>query len=604
MADRELRGVSYLRPAFALLLGVDRARNATLAGTTASGPSQLTADLAQLSRITPSASSAMPALPGAQELTAALAQSATAITAAQSAGATSPAGRAQSLANWDTASASVVHLILQDSNDSTLVLDPQLDSYYLMDAVMNRAVAVSDQVGQLAGEYAMTTGTESTVTARAVTLGGVDAGYAALRSDLAVAFQSTHDTSLRPAVDGVLTAVLATQTAVDKAAAGTGVVDWAGLETGVLDAAAAFASPAMAGLAGILSTRENGFTSAEITAVAVAVATLVFALLFFLFVWRTVLVPLLRLRDRMNNIANGDGDLTARVEDTSPDEIGDLGRAFNTFITRIQGVMIAFAESVVALLSASETMRALTENTGGNADRTAATAGAVSVAADEVAANIAGVASAAQEMGSCIGEIASNAANAANVAAEARSRAEETTTRVRGLATSSAEIGSVVHMITAIAGQTNLLALNATIEAARAGDAGKGFAVVASEVKQLATATAKATNEITTKVSAIQTETGHAAGAIAEITAVIEQISEIQTTIAAAVEQQHASTGEITRSAAEAAGNASQITVSINEVARAVAGTSTGVAGSSDTIAELAQLSASLDALISDFKVV
>jgi len=318
---------------------------------------------------------------------------------------------------------------------------------------------------------------------------------------------------------------------------------------------------------------------------------------------RVVLIPLGRLSSRMNNIATGDGDLTARVDESRSDEIGDLGRAFNIFIGRIQGVMVAFSQSIVALLAASEALQAITQDTATSADRTAATARSAAASADQVATHIGSVASGANEMGASISEIARNAAHVANVAAGGRQRAIEIAERVQRLAVSSSEIDGVVRLITAIAEQTNLLALNATIEAARAGEAGKGFAVVANEVKALAAQTAGATSDITAKVAAIQTDTGVAVTSMNEISDIIEQISEIQATIAAAVEEQNATTNEITRSAADVAGNAGAITTDVAAVAAAVDATSTGVGASSETIAELAELSSSLSELIAQFKI-
>ncbi len=339
-------------------------------------------------------------------------------------------------------------------------------------------------------------------------------------------------------------------------------------------------------------------------AVAVGVAVVLGLLLLGVFFLRAVLRPLHALGRRMDDIATGDGDLTARVDETRSDEIGAMARSFNVFIIRIQGVMVAFSESIVALLAASEALRAITETTADNAGRTATNAQSAAGSASEVATHISSIAAGATQMGASIGEIARNAAHAAAVASSGRERALDTSHRVQQLSASSSEIDSVVRVIAAIAEQTNLLALNATIEAARAGQAGRGFAVVASEVKELAAETAAATSDITRKVAAIQADTERAVSSVDEITAVIEEISGISDAIAAAVEQQSATTDEITRSAADVAGNAGAITTDIANVATAVGDTSTGVSASSDTIQELAELSASLDGLISQFRIV
>lgn len=344
-------------------------------------------------------------------------------------------------------------------------------------------------------------------------------------------------------------------------------------------------------------------TSSRLQMILAGAIGALLCLAFGILVARSLVGAIRALRDRMRDIATGDGDLTARVGEERTDEIGDLGRAFNVFIGRIQSVMVAFRESIIALLAASEALDAITVDTGSNADNTSAQARTVAGAAEQVATNITAVAAGAEEMGASIGEIARNASHAAELAVSGQRRAEETNERVRSLAASSAEIDSVVRLISSIAEQTNLLALNATIEAARAGEAGRGFAVVASEVKTLAAETARATGDVASKVLAIQSETGATVEAIGEIASVIGQISDVSATIAAAVEQQNASTSEITRWAGQVATNAGDINRSVDEVARAVADTSTGVSASSETIAELAQLSGSLDGLISQFKI-
>jgi methyl-accepting chemotaxis protein len=184
---------------------------------------------------------------------------------------------------------------------------------------------------------------------------------------------------------------------------------------------------------------------------------------------------------------------------------------------------------------------------------TSSSVAAASTAADEVSRRVQSVAASAEDLGQTIREIARNAAQAATVASTAVGTADVTNAAMRRLEMSTGEVGNVVKVISSIAGQTNLLALNATIEAARAGEVGRGFAVVANEVKDLAKETARATAEIGKRIEAIQKDSQSAMEAISEITRIITDINSFQTGVASAVEEQTATVSEIGRNMAEAA---------------------------------------------------
>ncbi|MFM8932702.1 MAG: methyl-accepting chemotaxis protein [Gemmataceae bacterium] len=233
-----------------------------------------------------------------------------------------------------------------------------------------------------------------------------------------------------------------------------------------------------------------------------------------------------------------------------------------------------------------------------NAEETSTQVHVVSSTAEQVSTNVRGVAAAAEEMEATIREIAGQANQAARVAGEAVGLAESTGTLVNRLGESGSMIGGVVKTITSIAEQTNLLALNATIEAARAGEVGKGFAVVANEVKELAKETARATEDIGGKIGAIQQDTRLAIDAIRQIQATITRINEIQTSIASAVEEQSATTREIGRNVTEAAKGTSEIAASITGVADAAGNTSKRAQDANGEIEVLRQLSASLEELV------
>ncbi len=318
---------------------------------------------------------------------------------------------------------------------------------------------------------------------------------------------------------------------------------------------------------------------------------------------RTVSKSLRRLAAMIEDIAQGESDLSKRLEVASHDELGEISRFFNLFMDKLQHVMQQVAANTRQVTMAGQQLLEARCQITSNSGETSVQANAVSQVAQQVNQNLQSVAHGAEEMTSTIHNIAGNAHEAAKVAAKAVQTAQAANTTVAKLGLSSAEIGAVVKAITSIAQQTNLLALNATIEAARAGEAGKGFAVVANEVKELARQTSKATDDIGQKISAIQTDTKGAVEAIETISGVIDQINNISGTIAAAVEEQSATTNEMTRNVNEAAKGAGEISTNIGGVAQAAEGTSARAQESQKAAQKLAEVAAQLSDLVAQFKV-
>ena len=343
------------------------------------------------------------------------------------------------------------------------------------------------------------------------------------------------------------------------------------------------------------------YSSARTLILVVLVVGLAAAIALGLFVARLVVRPVLAVRDGL--VAMASGDLTARVDVRSADEVGQMAGALNEAAESLRTTVQATAGSAEALAAAAEELTGSAEAISASAEETATQAGTVATAAEQISRNVQTVAAGSEEMGASINEIAQNATEAARVAGTAVAAAESTTRTVTTLGVSSQEIGEVVKTITSIAEQTNLLALNATIEAARAGEAGKGFAVVANEVKELAQETAKATEDIARRVQAIQGDTAGATAAITEIAAIIGQINDFQTTIASAVEEQGATTAEMNRSVSEAATGSGEIAANINGVATAAAMTTEGVSQTRSAAGELARMSSELQTLVGRFTV-
>ena len=282
-----------------------------------------------------------------------------------------------------------------------------------------------------------------------------------------------------------------------------------------------------------------------------------------------------QISNRVQNIAEGDGDLTVRLPVNTKDELGELATHVNQFIEKLQRIIGSVLVNAAEVSKAAESLLVVSSNS--------------QRAADDQCHAITMVVTAVNELTMAIQEVARNTSNTAQNTKEAtaitdrgQERIHLAVDRVQSLAVRISEtaefmlrleseaknVTSVIDVIRGVAEQTNLLALNAAIEAARAGEQGRGFAVVADEVRTLASRTQQSTADIHGMLSKLQQGVQHAVDAMGSsatmtteaatsaaeagqsltgIGSAVKQISDMTLQIATAAEEQSSVTSEIDR---------------------------------------------------------
>jgi len=317
-------------------------------------------------------------------------------------------------------------------------------------------------------------------------------------------------------------------------------------------------------LAGITAmSRASFISSIVISLVTVAVMGMLLTRL---------LGRMLVLRDTMQEIGSGSGDLTLRLSSEGTDELASIGQSYNQFVGKMQGVLAQVRQSAEGVATASA------EIAQGNNDLSARTEQQAS-ALEQTAASM-------EELGSTVKQNADSARQANQLAQSASSVAVQggevvgqVVETMKGINASSRKIADIISVIDGIAFQTNILALNAAVEAARAGEQGRGFAVVASEVRSLAGRSAEAAKEIKQliNVSVERVEQGTAlvdqAGVtMAEVVGSIQRVTTIMGEISVASNEQALGVSQVGEAVTQMDQTTQQNAALVEEMAAAATG--------------------------------
>ena len=293
---------------------------------------------------------------------------------------------------------------------------------------------------------------------------------------------------------------------------------------------------------------------------------------------RHVTRPVRQLCSLLEDLAQGEGDLTRRLPAARHDEIGQMARWFNTFVEKLHGIVAQVAQSA--------------EWTGATAQQLASASQQLSSGAQEQASSLEETAASLEQITATVRQNADNARQANQLATASRDTADKgrqvVTSAVAAMAEindAARQIADIINVIDDIAFQTNLLALNAAVEAARAGEQGRGFAVVAAEVRSLAQRSATAAKEIKGLIqdSAQKVRAGSAlvdtsGKTLEEIVASVRRVTDIIAEISAASQEQSQGIDQVNRAVAQM-DHVTQSTAAQTEEVSATAQSLAGQAG-------------------------
>ncbi|MCX8070133.1 MAG: methyl-accepting chemotaxis protein [Thermodesulfovibrionales bacterium] len=489
-----------------------------------------------------------------------------------------------------------LELIAHVGDTSNLILDPDLDTFYLMDAIITKLLPLADTLGQISTKGLLILDKRSISADEKVQLivliGIAQQLIEANERGLSVSFRenqeikATLESYLRKTFEETKKLIDYT----DKKIAlgkfdGESIDTYLKMSDEALNATNILYDKTSPLLDKLLEKRVSKFRLKMNTVIIVGVLCLLIASYL-------ILGTFIAIEQAVNsiNVASAEfskGNLKAKVNINSSDEFKVIADSFNNMASNMSLLINQIVEASVNIATALEDIKKQAVETQSASKNITNQSQTVATAAEEMNQTISNIAQNASSLSESSETAMSSASKGQGISDEAINSVEKvynTTLELSGMIESLnnrvSEISHIVTVIKDIADQTNLLALNAAIEAARAGEQGRGFAVVADEVRKLAEKTIKATVDVNEKISSVQIESaktkesmGNATEEVTEasglikkvgnsLNEILESVNELKAQfshIATAIEQQSAATEEVTSSMSKVSESANNI---------------------------------------------
>jgi methyl-accepting chemotaxis protein len=498
----------------------------------------------------------------------------------------------------DTMVGNIRGLITTVGDTSQLILDPDLDSYYIMDALLLQAPEIVARAHEIADGVAGPALPDAARLALAGSVALLREHADGLDSDLATAFREapnfskvdTLQPTLGPLGDKTHAAAAALADAATAVLAGgptTGApsVDRAAVTAALseFDAAVRSLWPALLDQEdAMLRARLDGDTHRKQVALLAVLAALAVSVALTVAVARRIARNVKAVARAAEDLAAG--DFTQRADVRSGDEIGAMSNAFNAMAGGLQRL-------VAGVQGASVDVSAAAAQLSSSAEELAATTTQQSAAVTETTATTEELARASSSIADTADEVAAQASQTRENLEQAEADVLASGERTIALAAKVRDIGAILDLINDIADQTNLLAVNAAIEAARAGEDGLGFAVVADEVRRLAERSKESAGDIAKIVNTVQGETNATVMAMEKGAkqmrhglSLLEQVAEATEQVRFTTQQQRSATAQVVETMEQLTDASRQVSLTAQQIA-AAASSMSGLAADLDVTA-------------------